>query len=405
MTKIPCAAVAPLVVAAIMAWAGTAPTQAQAQTPAGAIADCARDTTAAQRLACFERAAFIEAAMRFGTIHSVYGGCMAHVREGERLACFEAQAPRAAPAIAAAPLPAVTARPPAGPQRAQAPGAAASPAPTAPASPPPTAAPATLPRPTPPSPRQAQASSMGDGSMLSWLGRDADASGIYLRGEVGYAMAQDANIKDTPPSGTVIACLARGTGCGGELDKVGSSASFGAGIGYRWNRQFRVDLTADYRPGFTVDDKDQATPFAANYKGDITSLVGLLNAYWDVPVDLGQYVSWLGRVHPWLGFGIGVARNKLDDLSYTQRLASGATATSKLPGATATGLAWQGGLGLGIDILPQLTLDVGYRYLDGGEIKTKAGTITDSVAGRLPVGEAKGDLKSHEMQVGVRYRL
>ncbi|MSP88671.1 MAG: porin family protein [Alphaproteobacteria bacterium] len=241
--------------------------------------------------------------------------------------------------------------------------------------------------------------------MLSWLGRDGGTSGLYVRGEVGYGMGLDANIKDKPPAGTVIACLARGTGCGGELDKIGDSVSFGAGLGYRWNRQLRFDLTADYRPGFAIDDKDQATPFAANYKGDLTSLVGLVNAYWDVPVDLGQYASWLSRVHPWFGVGVGVARNKLDDLSYSQRLASGATATGKLPGASATGLAWQAGLGLGIDILSNLTLDVGYRYLDAGDIKTKAGTVTDSVAGRLAVGEDKGDLKSQEMQMGLRYKL
>jgi opacity protein-like surface antigen len=68
-------------------------------------------------------------------------------------------------------------------------------------------------------------------------------------------------------------------------------------------------------------------------------------------------------------------------------------------------LARQAGLGLGIDVLPNLVLDVGYRYLDAGDIKTKAGTVTDSVAGRLPVGEAKGDLRSHEMQMGLRYKL
>lgn len=386
---------APLVVGAILAWAGPA----WAQQPSGGIADCAVETAAAQRLACFERVSFVDAAARFGAIHSVHGGCMARVREAERLACFEALVPRGAP-VAAAPLPTVTLRPPGQPQAAQAQGAQPRAATSAP--------PATLSRPTtqpmPPPPRQAQAPGTGEG-MLSWLGRDGGASGLYLRGEIGYAMGLDANIKDKPPTGTVIACLARGTACGGELDKIGDSVSFGAGVGYRWNRQFRFDLTADYRPGFAVDDKDQATPFAANYKGDITSLVGLVNAYWDVPVDLGQYASWLGRVHPWLGVGVGVARNKLDDLSYSQRLASGATATGKLPGASATGLAWQAGLGLGIDILSNLTLDVGYRYLDAGDIKTKAGTVTDSVAGRLPVGEAKGDLKSHEMQVGLRYKL
>lgn len=384
----------------ILMWTGPV----LAQQASGGIATCVAETTAAQRLACFERVSFIDAAIQFGAIHGVNGGCMARVREADRLACFEALVPRVA-TVAAPALPAVTLRPPSEPQpvqpRTTQPQAAqvSSAPPAAPARPVP-----------PPAPRQTQAQVPRPAPTVgadpqSWFGRDGGVSGLYLRGEVGYAIGLDANIKDKPPTGAVVACLARGTGCGGELDKIGDSVNFGAGLGYRWNRQFRFDLTADYRPGFAVDDKDQATPFAANYKGDLTSLVGLLNAYWDVPVELGDFASWLGRVHPWIGFGVGIAHNKLDDLAYSQRLASGATATGKLPGASATGLAWQAGLGIGIDILANLTLDLGYRYLDAGEVKTKAGTITDSVAGRLPVGEAKGDLKSHEMQVGLRYKL
>jgi opacity protein-like surface antigen len=390
---------------AVATWA--VPSSAQqilAQQASGGIADCVAETVAAQRLACFERVSFIDAAMRFGAIHSVNGGCMARVREADRLACFEALVPRVAP-ITAPGLPAVTLRPPSPPQAAQpqvAQPPAAAPQVARPAAGTAQAMPS---QPASPAPRQAQAPAAREGVPQSGFGRDGNVSGLYVRGEFGYAMGLDANIKDKPPAGTVIACLARGTGCGGELDKIGDSVSFGAGLGYRWNRQLRFDLTADYRPSFAVNDKDQATPFAANYKGDLTSLVGLVNAYWDVPVDLGQYASWLGRVHPWLGVGVGVARNRLDDLSYSQRLASGATATGKVPGASATGLAWQAGLGLGIDVLPNLVLDVGYRYLDAGDIKTKAGTVTDSVAGRLPVGEAKGDLRSHEMQMGLRYKL
>jgi len=384
----------------------------QAQGSAEALAQCAPERAAATRLACFERAAFIEAAARFGSIHNVFGGCMARLRETDRLACFETQTPRIVQPAAAPPLPAVTLRPAQEPQAARPLGAA-------PAAPP-SAAPSGMARTAPPPPRTGQpsprtaqalpapadgAARAGDSGWLATLGRDAAASGLYLRGQLGYAAGLDADIKDTPPSGTVIACLARGTRCGGELDDVGSSVTFGAGLGYRWNRQVRFDVTLDYRPGFAVDDSDQATPFAANYKGDITSLVTLVNAYWDLPVDLGQYAGWLGRVRPWVGLGLGVARNELDDLSYSQRLASGATARGRLPGSTATSFAWQAGLGLGIELLPQLTLDFGYRYLDAGDIKTKAGRLTDSVAGVLPVGEAKGELKSHEFQVGLRYQL
>ncbi len=192
---------------------------------------------------------------------------------------------------------------------------------------------------------------------------------VYVRLDTGWGFAANAGIKQAGGTDTI--------------DDIGNSPLLGLGVGYRINPMFRTDLTFTYRGGFAIDDKVNGTA----YDGDIDSYATMLNGYFDVPVDLGRF-------KPYVGFGIGWAHNKQD--------AQGATVAGvkeTAPDGTANSFAWQAMLGTGFAITENLSLDAGYRYFDGGRLKWDAGKTS---AGNDFNG-AKGDLKSHEITLGLRY--
>ncbi len=192
--------------------------------------------------------------------------------------------------------------------------------------------------------------------------------GFYLRLDSGWSFSRDA---------------------GGDIDTdFGDSYLVGGGAGYRFNDYLRADVTISYRGGYDIDDAQTLSGSSFAVQGDASSLTGMVNAY----VDVGRF----GRVTPYVGGGIGVSRNTISDLSATF---AGVSAT--VDDETSTSFAWQASAGLGIEVAPNLAIDVGYRYMDLGSIET-GDTVT--VGGASIGGAASdGDLRAHEIQVGLRY--
>lgn len=194
--------------------------------------------------------------------------------------------------------------------------------------------------------------------------------GLYLRGDTGWSMSQDAG-KDVN-------------------DDVGGSAIISGGVGYRLNQHIRGDVTLGYRGGYEVDKSSTIGGSRYDFKGDVSSLVGMANVY----VDIAKIKMFT----PYVGGGIGFARNKVDDVDVTVGGSKG-----KLSGDDSSDLAWQLSAGVGIDVAPQWMVDVGYRYMDLGE--AKSGTAVSGIGGTASVPAQAGELKAHELQVGVRYNF
>jgi len=150
-------------------------------------------------------------------------------------------------------------------------------------------------------------------------------------------------------------------------------------------------VTASYRSGFKLDAVDAAP---SSYSADITSYNVMVNGYVDFPLQRTKTIV------PYVGGGLGYARNKIDDIS-NPNLPPLPPGSSTLPGGTKSGLAWQVSLGVGIQLAPKIILDIGYRYLDSGKIETSAGNVTGFFA--QPYDGATGYLRAHELQLGVRF--
>ena len=219
----------------------------------------------------------------------------------------------------------------------------------------------------------------------------ASAQGLlaapYFRVEAGYSWARDAKLRDNnfPANGQI--CGNAPCTMGGELNDIGSSAVLGAAVGARLHPNVRAELAVGYRGSYKLDDVDAGVPISY-FTADAKSLSVMLNGYY----DFGS-----GPLRPYVTAGIGYARNKLG----TVELNLPATAV-RLPigGATKGNLAWSAGLGVGYAMTNRLTLDVGYRYIDLGDIEASSQTLPFNFG---PYSGATGKLRAHEITVGLRF--
>lgn len=219
--------------------------------------------------------------------------------------------------------------------------------------------------------------------------------GLYIRGDIGVSAARDITFNTTNiPAGSDLRTETAGLSGGGFV---------GVGVGYRFNARLRGDITVEYRTGFDLSAVDQYTCTATNggcvpdqirnnfYDGNVTSIVGMANAY----IDLGRYHGFT----PYVGGGIGVTRNTISDLRDwdTSGIGGGGWAGS----ASRFNLAWALMAGVGYDVNERLTLEAGYRYLNLG--KAESGIVCSTTCGTW--NAVVEDMDFHDFRLGMRWNL
>jgi opacity protein-like surface antigen len=170
---------------------------------------------------------------------------------------------------------------------------------------------------------------------------------------------------------------------------------FGLGIGAACNRWFRFDVTGEYRGKWIFlaqDSYSNAGGGTNDFTADMESWVGLANAY----IDIG---TWRG-ITPYVGAGIGAARLSvlgLTDVNVPHNgVAYGADNTEY-------NLAWALYAGVSYDVTPQFTVDLGYRYLDLGDVKS--GPVYTYLGAFSYSGLEIRDVTSHDLMLSLRYDL
>jgi opacity protein-like surface antigen len=153
----------------------------------------------------------------------------------------------------------------------------------------------------------------------------------------------------------------------------------GVGAGYRFSENFRSDVTYVYRGGYEISDHDGAgNAISTNIKSNSM----FLNGYFDFP-------SRWPRLMPYIGGGVGWAKNQLGTVSY---------ARTSINGGTTNNFAWNAGVGFGFQISKGMILDVGYRYVDLGKLK-----LDTQPALGFAEYSASGQFRSNELQLGLRF--
>ena len=115
----------------------------------------------------------------------------------------------------------------------------------------------------------------------------------------------------------------------------------------------------------------------------------MLNAY----KDLGTF----GNLTPYVGAGVGMAYNKMDDVYFTGNPAL----VNKIKGDSELSFAWSLMAGVGYRVSDRATLDIGYRYFDMGDASSETIDNTLNYNPRVNID----DITAHEIKVGLRYNF
>lgn len=222
-----------------------------------------------------------------------------------------------------------------------------------------------------------------------------DFGGWYLRGDAGVSNYRNGKFSspDLPPAQFYN-------------QDFGAGSFAGIGIGYQFNSWLRADLTGEYRfsKGFKAFDRidfDAGGGLRGTTNeithGDYTAGVVMLNGY----VDLG---TWMG-ITPFVGAGVGFAHHMLSGFSDQGITTIGGVATpggGSIGNASKTSFAWALHAGLGYDVTPNFKVELAYRYMHLGDMRT--GAINCFCGATYSPLRIK-DLEAHEIKLGMRWLL
>ncbi|WP_398465732.1 outer membrane protein [Tardiphaga sp.] len=232
-----------------------------------------------------------------------------------------------------------------------------------------------------------------------------DFGGWYLRGDIGFSN-QKVKKLETPAGvgynapNTVLEQQSLGFDTGGIYQ---------VGVGYQFNNWFRADITGQFRGSSNFHGYDRFSfTGPANvgifqseqYGGRKTEWVAMANAY----VDLGTW--WC--VTPFIGAGVGMARVTVADFTDQNlqfRPGAGVFAGSAYADAASKwNFAWALHTGLAYKVNPNMTVELGYSYMNLGDGVTGSLTpFTGAVPGQYAV--TFKDITSHDLKLGVRWNL
>ena len=225
-------------------------------------------------------------------------------------------------------------------------------------------------------------------------------SGWYLRGDVGVGASESADLRSSFEPGFVVPDPRF------DRQSIGDSAFVAAGIGYQYNSWLRFDVTGEYRTAQSLSaiESYDCTAFGCvggtraydKYTGNVQSVVALFNAY----ADLG---TWYGFT-PFLGGSVGAAFNHVSSI-YDQGVNGpggfGVGGFGFSRARSDTDLAWAATAGVSYAITPNLKLELAYRYLDMGSIKSGAIICQNTPACGNEV--QKIHLASQDVKLGMRW--
>ncbi|WP_207483786.1 outer membrane protein [Arenibaculum pallidiluteum] len=184
-------------------------------------------------------------------------------------------------------------------------------------------------------------------TMTTLTSPDASA-GIYVRGSLGYSWSAQ--------------------------DEIDYSPLWGLGVGYRLNRNLRADVTIDWRDRYIVEGD--------TFDSKIDNKAFMLNVYYDL--EQLPVVSLPAGFKPYVGAGVGLSRVEVNDQLITPE--------DGVFGDDEYNFAWQAMFGVGYQVTPNLSADVGYRYARLGDVQATS-----------PLGDIDSKLNVHEVVLTVRY--
>lgn len=114
------------------------------------------------------------------------------------------------------------------------------------------------------------------------------------------------------------------------------------------------------------------------------------------------------KLKPFIGAGIGYALNQIENFYTVGTVNVNGTAfgsTSSIGNQVSTNsFAWQASAGINIMPLTHFSLDVGYRYYDGGNFNTSNSVYSDA-SGFVSATPWKGNISANQLFIDFKYTL
>ena len=185
--------------------------------------------------------------------------------------------------------------------------------------------------------------------------------GMYVSGSLGMNIPNDSDITDSAYPGFVATV---------EAD---NGWAFGMAVGYAL-QNFRVEAEFSY----LANDIDtvEAYGYSFDSTGDVTAAVGLINGYFDIPVN--------AKFKPFVTAGLGLAKVEINDFNVT---GSGVENWSD----DDVVFAWQVGAGAGYAVTDNVILEAKYRYIQTSDPEFDDGSTME--------------YSGHVILLGVRYHF
>ena len=197
-------------------------------------------------------------------------------------------------------------------------------------------------------------------------------SGWYVRADFGYRFNKFRSFETV---GTPVTSQKYNNAIAGTL---------GVGYKYHW---FRADVTVDRSVRSNFSGTTAAAVGQPQYTAKITPLSALANVY----ADLG---TWSGFT-PYVGAGAGFTQIR-SELFYDTARPTGAGGTGQ-----SVNFSWAAMAGVAVKVAPNWVVDVGYRYLDMGSVRTNI--VLPAVT--IPDVARFDKLTAQEFRVGIRLLL
>jgi opacity protein-like surface antigen len=239
-------------------------------------------------------------------------------------------------------------------------------------------------------------------------------SGWYIRGDIGYVFKSrnqgNWDFYNQFPGVQGIDDTFRYD----HLDFKGA-ASFGGGVGYRFNDYLRADATLDFFhskisggtacPSYIRNDAAHGfLPFSdCHYDNNASANVWapMVNAYVDLPS--------MGAITPYVGLGIGAAYVDYGTLN-VQEVCKDCPAgftpyTATNEGLSSWRFAGSAMAGLSYRLSDNFLLDAGYKYTRVGSGKAFAYDAADQAFGAKGAQIRDNGFDFHALRLGVRYEI
>ena len=236
----------------------------------------------------------------------------------------------------------------------------------------------------------------------------ADAGRFYFVTGVVFDWSEETRFQDKNCASTSPAAL---YGCGNGLDGTpfgargdfGTMTGFDLGFGYAMTPALRLEALMEYHPSFSFKGLSNfvQTTDRQDVSADLSSLHGLLAAYWDL-TEVG--LPRLGPLRPFIGGGGGLSRVNIDET-----LMEFPKTTTVVPGGEQVNFAWMLAAGVAQSLGERVTLNVAWRYTDSGTVETgqAKGRVVWRDGSRDPLefdlAKTRANLSNHGLRVSLRY--